>query len=68
MDTSVGALDTEALLRDVLCTPGRDARIWHWNGDRCRYFDAGRDRWGASAWTIRTSPTEVVTIAASTTD
>jgi len=67
-----GALDTGALLRDVvsavLCAPGADTPIWHWNGDWCRYFDAGRDWWGASAWTIRTGGTDIVTIAASTTD
>jgi hypothetical protein len=66
------ALDPGELLRDVirhvLDAPTVDTPIWHWNGDWCRYFDAGRDWWGASAWTVRTGPAEMIALAASATD
>lgn len=56
------------VVRDILRTPTPATPIWRWRGDWCPYFDAGREWWGAAAWTVGLGPSEILVIGASSTD
>ena len=57
-----------ATVHHVLRRPPTETPIWGWEGDWCPYFDRGHEWWGAAAWTVRTAPDRIVTIAVSATD
>lgn len=57
-----------AVIHDVLLSPTAATPVWEWDGDWCSYFDAGNERWGATAWTMKVREDAILVIGASTTD
>jgi hypothetical protein len=57
-----------AVVRDVLRCPTDGTPIWGFEGDWCDWFAAGREWWGAAAWTVRVDPAGIVAVLASATD
>lgn len=56
------------VVEQVLGRPDAAAPIHRWDGDWSTFFDAGREWWGAAAWTIGRGAREIVVVCASTTD
>jgi hypothetical protein len=53
---------------ELLQSPQDSTTMFRWDGDWSPFFDAGREWWGAAAWTITRSPSQLLVVCASTTD
>lgn len=58
----------EAVVQEVLDSPGDSTEIWSWSTDWSDYFAPGREWWGSACWTLDSRDGSIIAVLASTTD
>jgi hypothetical protein len=58
----------DAVVEEVLASPGDSTQIWSWSTGWSDYFAPGREWWGTKCWTLDSGQGSIVAVLASTTD
>ena len=58
----------DAVVQEVLRSPGDSTEIWSWSTDWSDYFAPGREWWGTACWTLDSGEGSIIAVLASTTD